>query len=103
QFRNIVDATLLALPSVSTGLPGSLTRLSCVGTAVPAPNWAAYAIDPSAIPSACSGGTPALIDLAPNVQVVDRDYRPQRSWRANLGGQSSILKNVYSIEGVLSL
>jgi len=103
EFRNIVDATLLALPSVSTGLPGSLTRLSCVGTAVPTPNWSAYAIDPSAIPTACSGGTPALIDLAPNVQLVDRDYRPQRSWRANLGGQSSALKNVYSIEGILSL
>lgn len=102
-FRNIVDATLLATPSVSTGLPGSIARLSCVGSAVPTPDWSAFASDPSSIPRECLGTTSALIDLAPNVQVVDPNYRPQRSWRANLGGQSSAFKNVYSIEGLLSL
>jgi hypothetical protein len=103
EFRNVVDATLLAAPSVSTGLPGSLARLSCVGGAVPTPDWSTYELDSSTIPQTCAGGTAALIDLAPNVQVVDQNYRPQRSWRANLGGQSSAFKNVYSVEGVLSL
>lgn len=101
-FRNVVDAALLATPSVSTGLPGSLSRLSCVGSAVPVPDWSSYATDPSTIPRECVGPTSALIDLAPNVQVVDAGYRPQRSWRANLGGQSSVFKNVYSIDGLVS-
>lgn len=103
EFRNLIDATLLAAPSVSTGLPGSLVRLSCVGSAVPTPNWSAYNSDPSAIPQQCAAGSPAFVDVAPNVQVVDANYRPQRSWRANLGGQSSVFNSVYSIEGLLSL
>ena len=101
-FRNVVDASLLATPSVSTGLPGSLARLSCVGSAVPLPDWSSYASDPSTIPRECVGPTSALIDLAPNVQVVDASYRPQRSWRANLGGQSSAFKNVYSVDALVS-
>jgi hypothetical protein len=103
EFRNLVDASLLAVPSVSTGLPGTTLRLACVGAAVPFPDWAAYDNDPSTVPQECLSGAPAFVDAAPNVQLIDANFRPQRSWRANFGGQSSIFKNVYSLDAVLSL
>lgn len=103
QFRNAVDASLLAVPSVSTGLAGSTLRLSCVGSAVPTPDWRGYAADPASIPTTCVGGGGPLVDAAPSVQVVDPNYRPARSWRSNLGFASSVAKNVFSIDGVLSL
>ena len=103
EFRNLVDASLLAAPSVSTGLPGSLTRLSCFGSAVPIPDWSSFANDTSTIPTQCASGSAAFVDASPNVQVVDAAFRPQRSWRANLGGSSSAFRNVYSVEGVVSL
>jgi len=103
QFRNLVDPSLLAAPSVSTGLPGGLLRLSCIGAAVPTPDWAAYAADPSAIPQACAGGGGLLVDNAPNVQFVASSYRPQKSWRGNVGFQSSALKWVYTVDLLGSL
>ena len=96
QFRNLVDASLLAVPWVSTGLAGSTTRLSCVGSAVPTPDWRGYAGDPASIPTTCAGGTSPLVDAAPSVQLVDPHYRPARSWRSNLGFASTIARNVVS-------
>jgi hypothetical protein len=103
QFRNLVDASLLATPFVTTGLPGTTLRLSCVGSAVPIPDWHSYTLDPASIPTTCVGGGGPLVDAAPNVQAVDANYRPQRSWRSNLGVASTVAKNVVSIDGVLSL
>jgi hypothetical protein len=103
QFRNAVDASLLAVPSVSTGLAGSTLRLACVGPAVPMPNWRGFAADPASIPTTCVGGGGPLVDAAPSVQVVDPNYRPPRSWRSNFGLASSVAKNVVSVDGVLSL
>ena len=102
QFRNIVDASLLAVPSVSTGLPGTTLRLSCVGAAVPIPDWSSYVENPTSIPRSCAGGAGPLADAAPVVQLIDASYRPQRSWRSNFGVSSSAWKNVYSIDGILS-
>ena len=103
EFRNLLDASLLASPSVSTGLPGSLTRLTCIGSAVPIPDWANFASNPSTIPTQCAPGSTVYVDASPNVQAVDSHFRPQQSWRVNLGGSSSAFRNVYSIEGLLSL
>lgn len=103
QFRNLVDASLLGLPSVSTGLPGTTQRLSCVGAAVPIPDWRSYSGDAASIPSACAGGAGPLADVAPNVELVDASYRAQRSWRSNLGFSSTVAKSVVSVDGVLSL
>ena len=102
QFRNIVDASLLAVPSVSTGLPGTTLRLSCIGAAVPVPDWTSYLVNAATIPRTCAAGAGPLIDAAPNVQLLDRSYRPQRSWRSNLGLSSSAWKNVYSVDAILS-
>ena len=103
QFRNLVDPPLLAAPSVSTGLRGGLVRIGCIGDAVPTPDWSAYATDASTIPTQCVGTSGVLADTAPNVQLVETSYRPQKSWRGNLGYQSSFLRWVYSLEARGSL
>ncbi|HEY2376078.1 MAG TPA: carboxypeptidase regulatory-like domain-containing protein [Gemmatimonadaceae bacterium] len=103
QFRNITDASLLATPTAATGLPGSIVRLTCVGSAVPSADWSAFLADPSAIPRQCVGTNGSFADASPAVQYVDQSYQPTRSWRANAGYQSSILRNVFSIDLVGSL
>jgi hypothetical protein len=105
EFRNLLDPALLSTPSVSTGLPGGLARLTCIGSAVPAPNWSAYETSTSAIPTQCVG-TPvaSYTDAAPSVQLVDPSYQPQRSWRGNLAWTSRLWgRSVYTIEGISSL
>jgi hypothetical protein len=105
EFRNLLDPLLLSTPSVSTGLPGGLARLTCIGSAVPSPNWTAYETSTASIPTQCVG-TPvaSYTDASPNVQLVDRSYQPQRSWRANLAWTSGLWgRSVYTVEGISSL
>lgn len=61
-------------------------QLVCVGPAAPAPDWAAYAADPAAVPSACAGGASTFAARAPNVTLFDRGFRAPRVWRGSLGG-----------------
>ena len=105
EFRNLLDPALLAAPSVTTGLPGGLTRVSCIGSAVPVPDWSSYESSIGNIPTSCVGGSVAsYADAAPNVQLVSPSYRPQRSWRGNLAWTSTLWgRTVYSIEGISSL
>jgi hypothetical protein len=103
QFRNLIDPTLLAAPSVTTGLTDGLVRISCIGAAVPTPDWSAYALSTSSIPSQCVGSSGVLSDVSPSVQYVDPSFQPTRSWRSNLAFQSSVLRNVYTVEVVGSL
>jgi hypothetical protein len=103
QFRNLIDPSLLAAPSVSTGLADGLLRISCIGSAVPTPDWNAFGTSVSNIPSQCVGSSGILSDVAPNVQYVDRSFQPTRSWRSNIGFQSSALRNVYTVELLGSL
>src|SRR5262249_14377496 len=105
EFRNLLDPALLSTPSVSTGLPGGIARLTCIGSAVPAPNWATYETSTAAIPTP-SVGTPvaSYTDAAPSVQLVDPSYQPQRSWRGNLAWTSGLWgRSVYTVEGISSL
>ena len=103
EFRNLVDPSLLAAPSVTTGLSNGLLRISCIGTAVPTPDWTAYLVSSSTIPSQCLGTSGVLTDASPAVQYVDRSFQPTRSWRSNVGFQSSAFRNVYSAELLGSL
>jgi len=103
QFRNITDASLLSVPSSTTGLPSGVSRITCIGSAVPSPDWGDFATDPSAIPTQCVGSSSVFMDASPTVQYVDRSFQPARSWRGNVGYQSSFLRNVYSIDLVGSL
>ena len=103
EFRNITDASLLSVPSSTTGLPGGISRITCIGSDVPSPDWAAFATDPTAIPTQCAGSSGVFADAAPAVQYVDPSFQPTRSWRGNVGYQSSLLRSVYSVDLVGSL
>lgn len=99
QFRGTLPATLLTSAVNGTGLPDALQRVACVGPAVPIPDWAAFARDAAAIPTACApvaggGGTGAFADARPPVTLFARGYDATRSWRANLGWQGRVLQHL---------
>ena len=87
EFRGRTPTQLFSSALDATGLPGDEQRLVCIGSAVPAPDWAAYLADPRAIPASCadgSGGTPLPSQL-PVVTVFDQDFGAPRAWRGSLG------------------
>ncbi|HTI64954.1 MAG TPA: hypothetical protein VL524_15620, partial [Gemmatimonadaceae bacterium] len=103
EFRQLLDPALLTQASVSTGLANGERRISCVGSAVPIPDWSAYQSDEATIPVDCVG-TPSsgFADLAPAVQLFDRSYEPARAWRGNLSWGSAIKSVAYSIDAAYS-
>jgi hypothetical protein len=105
EFRNLLSPSLLAEASARTGLPGGARTLTCIGSAVPTPDWSAYMADPAALPSAClaSSSSPSFADEAPAVQLFDRAYAAPRSWRANLAYSSSAHGWTYGVEGLVAL
>ncbi len=104
EFRSLLSPTLLLDPSVMNGLPGTTRSISCVGSAIPVPDWTAFLANPSSIPTSCAdGGSGVLADTAPPVRLVDRSYAPPRSWRANLSYASQYHRLTYSIDGTYSL
>jgi hypothetical protein len=85
EFRGLLPPTLLADASAANGLPGGVSRLTCIGEAVPTPQWEDYLSGTAAIPTACANGaTPSFSDLAPSVRLFDESYDAPRSWRANV-------------------
>jgi hypothetical protein len=90
EFRDLVRPGILADASAATGLPGGTSFLSCVGAAVPIPDWSRFAADPSTVPSQCLNGSGVLAERAPSVTLIDRGYDAPRSWRASLDWTTSI-------------
>lgn len=104
EFRSLLPASVLADASASTGLPGSLQQVACVGDAVPVPDWASWVNGSAGLPRSCaSGAGSALQDAAPSVALVSRNYDAPRSWRANLSWTSSAGPVTLFAEGVYSL
>jgi hypothetical protein len=102
-FRSLLDPRVAAGPSVATGLPDGVTRLTCVGDAVPTPDWDAFARDPAAVPTRCAdGGTGVYRDGAADVQLVDPRFRPPQSRRGNLAWSSHWRGVGYSLGGIYS-
>lgn len=68
-----------------TGLPNAEQSLSCIGSAVPIPDWDLYMQDQSAIPSACADGGPGLPPVfssrAPAVTLINPDQSAPSSMR----------------------
>jgi hypothetical protein len=91
----------------NTGLPTGIQQLMCIGPAAPVPDWAAYGVDPTAIPDTCANGTGGTIfaNPSPNVTLFSPDFRPPRTVRSNLSWNGSILDARFSanIEGTYSL
>jgi hypothetical protein len=89
EFRDLLRPNVLADASASTGLAGGTTILSCVGAAVPLPNWSQFGMDPSSVPSQCLDGSGVLAERSPSVTLIDRHYDVPRSWRASLDWTTS--------------
>ncbi len=87
EFRNNPTATLVSNAVDQTGLPSAAQQITCVGAAVPTPDWAAYAQNPASIPDRCADGTTGTVfsNASPNVALFDPAYKTQRSWRGNIG------------------
>ncbi len=91
-FTNATNAGIVGGALDNTGLPSGTQQIVCVGEAVPTPDWAAYASDPSRVPDRCADGGAGSVfsDARPNVTLVSPDYRPSRSVRSNLGWNGSV-------------
>jgi hypothetical protein len=104
EFRGLLPPTLLADASVANGLPGGVSRLMCIGDAVPTPQWEDYLTGVATIPTTCANGAPSSFsDVAPSVRLFDESYDAPRSWRANLAwlrtwhGLGFMLDGTYSL------
>lgn len=93
-FQNMPQATLVGGAIDNTGLPSAIQQLACVGAAIPAANWAAFA-DPSNIPSRCADGSMGSVfnNAVPNVSLFDEAFMPTRSVRSNLSWSGPVLYN----------
>lgn len=89
EFRGRIPSSLVAAAVDATGLPGGQSQLSCIGPAVPTPDWAAYLADPATIPTQCApaeGGAPSAgADPRRNVTLFDNAFGAPRVWRTSLG------------------
>jgi hypothetical protein len=90
DFRDLLRPDILANASAATGLPNGTSLLSCVGTAVPTPDWSLFASDPGSVPTQCLDGSGPLVELAPPVSLISPSYDVPHSWRASLDWSSNI-------------
>jgi len=100
EFRDLLRPGILADASVSTGLPGGTTVLSCVGAAVPQPDWTSMSAGSS--PSACVGGGGVLTERAPSVTLIDPGYDVPRSWRSSLDWSGNVHTILLRVGGLVS-
>ncbi len=102
EFRDLYKPSTLADAVAGSGLVGSTLGLSCVGAAVPVPDWNSLAANPGALPTSCVDGTSALAERAPSVTLIDPSFDVPRSWRASLGWASSVGKWTVKVDGLAS-
>src|SRR5262249_37735365 len=83
-FRNSLNAPLPGQAMINNGLPSGAQQITCVGSAVPTPDWSAYAADAANIPTSCVGGGGVFNTGTPNVTLFSPDYAAQSSIRSTL-------------------
>jgi hypothetical protein len=87
EFRNQPPTSLVAQARAATGLAQSTSQVTCIGQAVPLPEWGTYYTNPDSIPQECvSGGGPQPTGLraAPTVTVLQPGFQTPRAWRGSL-------------------
>jgi hypothetical protein len=102
DFRDLLRPGILANASAATGLAGGTSVLSCVGSAIPVPDWSRFASDPGSIPSQCLDGSGVLGEVAPSVSLIDKGYDVPHSWRASLDWNSNYRNWVIRVGGLAS-
>lgn len=105
-FQNMASAQLIGPAALSTGLPSSTQTITCVGSAVPFPDWNAFLTDPSSIPTRCADGSLGGVfsSASPSVVLFDSRFRQPRSIRGAGDWSSPVLDNrfVLGLQGVVS-
>ncbi|HEX8272478.1 MAG TPA: carboxypeptidase regulatory-like domain-containing protein [Longimicrobiaceae bacterium] len=107
EFRSRPLWNLFAAARDATGLPESQAQLTCIGGAVPVPDWAAFQGGEEYVPGAClDGGTGVPTGgsgRGSSVTVFDPDFAASRSWRASLGFQRNFTRAFrVSVDGVFA-
>ncbi len=85
DFRSPIPSNLVGAAQAATGLSAGETQLYCLGDAVPTPDWQAYRVDVSAIPTACAGPSSTRPTALPGITVFDEEFGASRAWRGSLG------------------
>jgi hypothetical protein len=100
EFRDLLRPGLLADATASTGLPGGAVTLSCVGSAVPQPDWSSF--DAGDSPTQCLDGSGVLAERAPSVSLIDPGYDVPRSWRSSLDWSANLGSLLVRVGGLVS-
>ncbi|MEO6777951.1 MAG: TonB-dependent receptor, partial [Gemmatimonadaceae bacterium] len=97
EFRAKTPTGLFTSAAGASGLTNTEQQVSCIGPAVPTPDWQSYNADPASAPSACMTGVsvpPNFSAVRPSVTLFAPDFEAPRSWRASLGLQHRLFGNV---------
>jgi hypothetical protein len=81
-YRGFIGTDEIAQLVEATGLPGTRVSLSCVGDAVPIPDWRHMAEGPTACADGTTGSPFSI--ARPLVRVFDPAFRAPASWRGEL-------------------
>jgi hypothetical protein len=97
-FQSTPNAGSIGTAIDNTGLANAVQQVTCVGAAVPAPDWSAYAQNPGSIPTQCADGTTggAFANTAPNATLFASDFEAPRSVRSNVNWNGPILGNRFN-------
>ena len=90
EFRDLLQPDVVANAAAATGLSDGSSRLSCVGAAVPSPDWTTFESDPASVPARCLDGSGLLADYAPAVSLISPSYDVPHNWRASLDWTTNI-------------
>jgi hypothetical protein len=100
EFRDLLKPDLAAGARANSGLAGGTLSLSCVGNAVPSPDWSQFFANAANVPTRGADGSTALADLAPPVSLISRSYDVPRSWSASLNWNTNIGWMTYAMSAL---
>ena len=94
-FQNTPSTNLVGSAIDNTGLASALQQITCVGSAVPTPDWPGYATSLANVPDRCADGSTGSVfaNAAPNVVLFAPDYAAPRSLRSNLQWSGPVADN----------
>ncbi len=102
RFRSAYLPTLLQNALTSTGRADAPSRVTCIGDAIPRPEWSAWSAGVAPLPTGCADGTAGYSDLRRDVALVARHARPADSWRGSLTWFAGLGRLAWSLEGTLT-
>jgi hypothetical protein len=92
MFAGRAPTNIFSAAVRQTGLPDAEQRLTCIGDAVPFPDWDLYRTNPRSMPELCADGGQGqqLSSRAPNVTIISPDQSLPASIRADLGYRAQL-------------